>query len=379
MSKMNEENEPIIETEVVVDTVTGISLQDYGIALAIFVLFLVFRKLFTRYLFKLIVRLVNKSPTDLFYNILLAYEKPLRAFFAFIGIFASLTYLPLPEEFNEVMMDVFRTIIIVLIAWGLYNMSAASSKLFTRIGRKMDIELDEILLPFLSKLLRFAIVAMTISIIASEWGYDVSGFVAGLGLGGLAFALAAQNTISNFFGGVVIITEKPFTIGDWISSPSVEGVVEDITFRSTKIRTFAHSLVTVPNSTLANEPIQNWSQMGKRQITFKLGVTYSTSRQQLETCVKRIKHLLHNHEEVDQELIMVRFDEFSDSSLNIFLYFFTKTTDWEEHLEAKENINLEIMKILEEEGVQVAFPSRSLYFENDEGKSKGEKIDYTDD
>ncbi|WP_156906548.1 mechanosensitive ion channel family protein [Alteribacter aurantiacus] len=364
---MNEEqNLPAIDTDAVVETVTGISLYDYGIAFGIFILFLVFRKIFTRYLFRIILKYSDRAKTDILHNILMAFKRPIRVFFVIIGLYFSLLYLPLPDGFNNPMVDVYRTWIIILISWGLFNLSSTSSTLFVKVGRKLDIELDQILLPFLSKLVRFAIVAMALSIIASEWGYDVNGFVAGLGLGGLAFALAAQNTISNFFGGVVIITEKPFTIGDWVSSPSVEGIVEDITFRSTKIRTFAHSLVVVPNATLANEPIQNWSKMGKRQITFKLGVTYSTKRQQLETCVKRIENLLRESEHVDQELILVRFESFASSSLEIFVYFFTKTTAWEEFLKVKEQINLDIMRILEGEGVEIAFPTRQIYVKNED-------------
>ncbi|TMW74054.1 mechanosensitive ion channel family protein [Alteribacter natronophilus] len=352
------------------ETVTGITLQEYGIALAIFILFFVFRRLFTRYLFKFIVTVSNKGKTDLLYYALLAFEKPMRFFLVIIGIYASLIYLPLPEGFNEPMVQIFRTVVIALISWGLFNLSSSTSKVFTKVGKRLDIEIDQILLPFLSKLVRFAIIAMALSIIASEWDYDVNGFVAGLGLGGLAFALAAQNTISNFFGGIVIITEKPFSIDDWVQSPSVEGIVEDISFRSTKIRTFDQALVTVPNSTLANEPITNWSKMGKRQITFKLGLKYSTSRQKLQTCVSRIEELLKNSPQVDQELIMVRFDGFGSSSLNIFIYFFTKTTAWTEYLEAKEELNLEVMKILEEENVEVAFPSQSLYLHHETSAEK---------
>ncbi|PYZ97810.1 mechanosensitive ion channel protein [Alteribacter lacisalsi] len=365
-----EENEPLVDAEAIVETVTGITLQEYGIALAIFILFFVFRRIFTTYLFKFIVTVSNRAPTDLLYNGLLAFEKPIRVFLVIIGIYVSLIYLDLPEGFSDPMVRVFRSLVIALIAWGLFNLSSTSSRVFTKVGKRLDIEIDQILLPFLSKLVRFAVIAMALSIIASEWRYDVSGFVAGLGLGGLAFALAAQNTISNFFGGIVIITEKPFSIDDWISSPSVEGIIEDISFRSTKIRTFSQALVTVPNSTLANEPITNWSKMGKRQVSFKLGVKYSTPRDKIRVCVSRIEELLKTSPLVDKDLVMVRFDAFGASSLDLFIYFFTKTTSWTEYLEAKEELNLEIMRILEEEGVEIAFPSRSLYFHSESSSEK---------
>lgn len=169
---------------------------------------------------------------------------------------------------------------------------------------RFNIDIDDLLIPFLSKALRFVIVAISISIIAQEFDYDVGGFVAGLGLGGLAFALAAKDAIGNLFGGIVIITEKPFTIGDWIKTDSVEGTVEDITFRSTRVRTFADALVTVPNATLANESIINWSEMGKRQITFDLRLTYDTPRDKVERVVEQIDLLLKNHSGIDQETIL---------------------------------------------------------------------------
>ncbi|ADU30940.1 mechanosensitive ion channel family protein [Evansella cellulosilytica] len=358
----------IEETEEITDP---IEMSDFlfdwteiGIAVAIIILFYVFRKLFTKYIFKLIVRMFKTVKSEVITNVLLAYEQPLRVFFTMIGFFVAFNYLPFPEVFDDPVKAIFMSFIVVLVAWGLFNLSGTTSQLFVKVGQKLNVEEDDILLPFVSKLLRFFISAMAIAIIADLFGFNVNGFVAGLGLGGLAFALAAQDSISNFFGGVVIITEKPFTTGDWIITPSVEGTVEDISFRSTKVRTFAQALVTVPNSTLANEAITNMTQMGKRQITFKLGVTYSTSKEKVERCVERIDAMLRNHDDVDQETIMVRFTDFNESSLDIFLYFFTRTTAWVEHLKVKEDINLKIMNILQEESVSVAFPSRSIYMEN---------------
>lgn len=337
--------------------------EKIGIAIGIYILFHIFRKLFTKYVFRVLLRIAKKSPTDILTSIFLAFETPLRLFFVGIGLYISLMYLPLKQTTNDLILNIFRSYIIFLIGLGLFNLSGSSSILFHKIGEKLDIEIDEILIPFLSKLVRVIVITLLVGIIASEWDYDVNGFIAGLGLGGLAFALAAKDAIANLFGGVIIITEKPFSIGDWIKTPSVEGTVEDISFRSTKIRTFAQALVTVPNSTLSNEAITNWTKMGKRRVSFHLGVTYTTPKKTLEKCVKRIEEILRNHPEVDDDLIFVRFDGFNNSSLDIFLYFFTKTIVWGEYLSIKEDVNFKIMEILEQEGVSVAFPSRSIYIE----------------
>lgn len=343
----------------------SVTWQEIAISIAIFFIFLLFRKLFTKYVFRFILYLSRKAPVDIVTNVLLAFEKPLRLFFVFLGIYASLRYLPLSPAVDDTLLNVIRSLIIIHIAVGLYNLSSSNSLIFSKVGNKLNLDAEDILIPFLSKLVRVAIVVMMLSIVASEWQYNVSGFVAGLGLGGLAFALAAQDTVANFFGGVIIITDKPFTIGDWIKTPSVEGFVEDINFRSTKVRTFADTIVVIPNKTVAHEPVENMSKMRKRQIAYNLGVMYATSTEQLETCVRRIEDLLRNSSDVDQELIIVRFTEFSDSSLDIMIYYFTIPTGWVEYLKIKEFHNISIMKILEEEGVSVAFPTRSIYMEND--------------
>lgn len=353
------------------------SLIEIAVSIGIFVLFMVLRKLFTKYVFKMILKFSSKTPTDLFRNVLVAYEKPLRMFFILIGLYLAILYSPFLDNQRDILSQFYRSSIVLTLAWGLYNLTASSSLLFDKVNKRFELEMDDILGPFLSKVMRFVILALTFSIIAQEFNYDVNGFVAGLGLGGLAFALAAKETIGNFFGGIIIITEKPFTLGDWIKTPSVEGVVEDISFRSTKIRTFAQALVTVPNSTLANEPITNWTKMGKRQIQFTLGVTYNTTQTQLKTCVKRIEHLLAEHDGVHDETINVVFNAFGDSSLNIFLNFFTKTTAYADHLSVKQDINFKIMAILEEEGVDFAFPSRTIYVEEAKQEVKEKEKQYS--
>ncbi len=332
-----------------------------GAALFVFLFFLLLRKTFTRYVFQGIMKIFDRGGLGPGINILQCVDHPLRSLFIILGLFFALLVLPLGDYTQFLVTKAFRVSVIFLVSWVLYNM--AGPCLFEAINSKINAKMDDILVPFISKVLRFLVIFLGISLVASETGFNVTGFITGLGLGGLAFALAAQDTAANIFGGIVIITDKPFDIGDWIYTPSVEGTVEDISFRSTRIRTFANSLVTVPNSTLAKEAVNNWSRMGKRRVTFNLGVTYDTPREKLKKCVEEIKDLLQNHSGVQQDLLFVKFDSFNDSSLDIFIYYFTITTNWGEFLDVKEDINFNIMKILEEQGVSVAFPSRSIYLE----------------
>ncbi|SHN12686.1 mechanosensitive ion channel family protein [Gracilibacillus kekensis] len=346
----------------------SITYEDYvnmAISLGIILIAFIIRKVFIKYIFYLFLRLSNTEKTELLNHALKAFEKPLRVLFVIIGVYIAVDYFPYLDQDNDLFESINRVSVIIVIAWWLYNLSSSTSLLFMKISDRINVEIDQILIPFLSKAVRVIIIAISISVVAQEFGYEVSGFVAGLGLGGLAFALAAQEVIKNLFGGVVIITEKPFSLGDWIESPSVEGIVEDISFRSTIVRTFADSLITIPNSTLSNEPITNWSEMGKRQIFFNLGVEYNTSKEQLQKVLHEIRDYLENNDDIHQETIFVQFSEYSDSSLDIMLYFFTNTIAWGEYLTVKEKVNFKIMEILEEAEVSIAFPSRSLYLDNE--------------
>lgn len=345
-------------------------------SVVIFLVFLLLRKLFTTYIFKFILRTTRKSGSEFASHAVLAFERPMRVLIIIIGLYFALQAYGI--SFNAAthtsLYRFFRSSIIILVVWGVFNLSASSSNWIEAISRKFNFDIDQILVPFLSKFIRIIIIALGVSIVAQEWGYEISAFIAGLGLGGLAFALAAQDALKNIFGGIVIITEKPFSIGDWIYTPTVEGTVEEITFRSTRVRTFAQALVTVPNSTLANEAITNWTKMGCRRITFDLPVAYSTPREKLERSIARIRDFLQNNPDIDQQTLFVQFDGFVDKGLNLYFYFFTKTTNWGEWLDIKEQCNLKIMEILEEEGVVIALPSTSLYFETPLPENGQEKV-----
>lgn len=330
------------------------------ISLGIFLIFLLLRRIFITYVYKFILRISRKAPAELFTQLLLAFEKPLQWLFVIAGVYIAVEYFPYIDQQNPLFLKIIQSLVIIMIGWGLFNLTSSTSLLFSKINRRGNIYIDDILVPFISRGIRVIIVAIGISIIAEIFGYPISGFIAGLGLGGLAFALAAQDVLANLFGGFVIITERPFSIDDWISTPSVEGIVEDISFRSTKVRTFSQAVVTVPNSTLADEPITNWSQMGKRQVSFNLKITYDSPMKKVKSAIERIENLLKNHEGVHQETIFVTLNEFVDIGAEIMIYYFTKSSVLGEHLEVKEEINFEILRILKEEGVEIAIPSRRI-------------------
>jgi len=150
-------------------------------------------------------------------------------------------------------------------------------------------------------------------------------------------------------------------VGDWIKTDQFEGVVEEVGFRSTRIRTFAKTLVNVPNSQLANMVIDNIDAMPKRRVKMRIGITYNTTPEKMQQAIAAIEHILQHHAGVDQDFSLVKFDEFQDSSLSIFLYYFTKSANWGDYLQVRQEVNLAIMTALEKLNLEFAFPSRSLY------------------
>jgi MscS family membrane protein len=218
---------------------------------------------------------------------------------------------------------------------------------------------------FILKILKILIWVLALSSVLSLWGINVTALIASLGLGGLAFALAAKDTAANLFGSIAILMDKSIKIGDWIKVDGVEGIVEDIGMRTTKVRTFYKSLVVVPNQIVANNPIENFSRRDKRRIKMYIGLTYDTTIEQVEKIVADIKDMLRKHPDIAQdETMLVNFDNFGDSAKEIFIYTFTKSAVWQEYLDIKEDVQYKIENIVKAHNSSFAFPSRSIYIES---------------
>jgi len=266
-----------------------------------------------------------------------------------------------PVDLQKIAAAGLQLLVTVAIAWFLFNMVALLESYLQQWVEKTESVLDDHLLPFVRKSLRAFIVFLAVIMTIQNLGYSISGLLASLGIGGLAVALAAKDTLSNIFGSLMLILDRPFHIGDWVKAGGMEGVVEEVGFRSTKIRTFAKTLITVPNSSLANMEIDNFSRMPKRRIKLSIGVTYETKPAQMRQAVEAIRSLLRQHPAIDQDFFLVNFTDFGASSLDIMVYCFTSTTVWGEYLDAREDLCLKIMTALEGLGLEIAFPSRTIY------------------
>lgn len=303
---------------------------------------------------KIISKIVKKTSNKFDDNLIKALTNPIKLLIIFVGIYLALEYMNNGNVKNITIPSgrYIRTAIVIVIGLFVYNLTLDESLLYCRMQKK-GIS-NKIIFPLTSIISRMIIIVICISIIAKEFGF--TGFIAGLGISGLAFALAAQDTFSNLFGGIVIVLDKPFCIGDWIQTDNLEGIVEEITFRSSRIRTFSKALVTVPNSKLANTSIINWTQRGMRRIHFKFTISYESSPQSIENVITTIEEMLLKNEKVEDELVIVSFNEFKSYGFSIFVYFYTNIIDYKGYEKVKQEVNLNILRILNENSIKFAYP-----------------------
>lgn len=351
--------------ELLEQIVFGENLWRIAGAIGIIFLSLLFKQLFARFVMGMVRKLTSKTKTDIDDQLVDVFEAPARFAFIVLGIYLAGQTIDFSMDIQIFIGRITRSLILFTLFWTAYRAVNAFTALFQKIFEKTETKFDNMLLSFLNNGMKVTIIILGSITIAQVWFTEIAGILTGLGLGGLAFALAAQDTAANLFGSITIMVDRPFAIGDWIYTPHVEGFVEEMGFRSTRVRTFAQALVTIPNSVMSKDPITNWSRMGMRRIYYNLKVTYSTTPEKMRECLDRLREMLRNHPGVHSDSVYVYFENFGENSLEILMYFFTITTEWEKHLQVKEDTNLKIMEILRELGVKVALPSRAIYMETE--------------
>ena len=348
--------------------VFGVGVGQVLLALAVFLLFLLLRRVFTRVVLVAASGITRRTETEFDDELIAALEQPLRFVFIIIGLYAATQVVDFPEQVEALLTRLVRSLIAFTIFWTLYRcvgpMSFLIDKAFGALGRSA---LGDSLKGFVAKLARFVIAVVGVVAILEEWQVNVGAVLGGLGLVGMAVAFGAQNLMANLFAGVTIFLDNIFQKGDWVRGAGVEGTVEEIGFRTTKIRRFDKALTTIPNDKLAGDAVINFSRMTNRRIYWKIGVTYSATEGQLRRIVNGIKeHIFDNDDfEVDPGKVttLIHVDSFNDSSIDIILYCFTATTRWKEWMRVKEDLAFAIKRIVEEAGSSFAFPSTSIYLE----------------
>lgn len=391
----------LLELQVWIDRINetvDISFMNTGkivISLLVLAFFMSLRRFFSNIVYFILVRLVyrNKSDADDVKVIFIDnIKKPVGFLLVCYAISLCLTIITYPAPLSINLSNFFHIIYAVLIAWLILKILdgygvVLVSKLAQKSGKKEVVNL-------VIKILYFVIFVIALLYILAQLGFNISAIVASLGIGGLAVALAAKDIIANFFASILLLFDNSFNQGDWVEVSGVEGTVVETGLRKTTIRTFDNCLVFLPNSTIMGANIKNWSKrrMG-RHVKIYLGVGYDATPEKLENCVKDLKELLNTsplvaHEDdgalkygdhttkYRQNLVSINdlegyknacyvaLSEFADSSINIELYFYTKAIGAKEFREARQELMLEFMRIIEKNGLTFAFPSRSIYIEN---------------
>jgi len=342
-------------------TIFDIPFANLIAAILVFFLFLALRNFFTYIVIGTLQKLAQLTTTYYDDRIISALKSPIR--FAFIIVGLHLFFLLIFKE-TALVKNMLNTLVVYAIFWAILAIAEALRELAHQAAKNFSDDLYKEVGNFMLTIIKILIAGIGLGAMLQVWGINVTALIASLGIGGLAFALAAKDTVANLFGSFSLLADKSIRIGEWIKVNGVEGTVEDIGMRSTKIRSFQKSLITVPNLIVANNPIENFSRRGVRRIKMRIGLTYGTTEAQVIKIVEEIKYMLHNHDHISQnETLLVNFESFGDSALNIFIYTFTDTSNWEKYLNIREDIHLNIMKIVEENHSSFAFPSQSIYVE----------------
>ena len=293
-----------------------------------------------------------------------AIRKPLHVFCITVGCSLGVLFIETPQG-AETLFHIIHTALVAVsmwcLVWTMLNLiTDFVTPMALRHAKKSGLPVVEMLVPLLMSVLRVALMLVGILFVAQNMGYSITSFLAALGLGGAAIALASKDTISNIFGSFVILFDHPFEIGDWVTINGVSGTVEDISIRSTKIRTFDDTLVAIPNQMLTTTQIDRRGKT-KTKMDCNFGVLYATKPEQITQIILDIEHYIESHpESFETKKHYVHFNGFGDCSLDIAVVAYTKNTTYKEHVKLKQAFLIAIMDIVHKNGSDFAFPTRTL-------------------
>ena len=351
-------------TEVWLKGIFGINVSEIIIGLIIFLFFYVLRRLFARFLINRLGKIVLKSSNQLDDTIIEVIDGPLKFLPVVIGFFIASSYIDFSLEVQNFIDLLNRSLITIFIFWLLHQLVIP----FSFLIKKFEEKISKPLVDWTLRGLKILIFILGVVAILELWGIKVGPVIAGLGLFGVAVALGAQDLFKNLISGIMILMERRFTIGDVILvSGEVEGVVEQIGFRSTLVRQFDSTPVMVPNYKFAEQSVTNHTRRHHRRIRWLIGLEYRTTIDQLKKIRDDLTNLIENNQEFaknENTSFFVRIDSFSDSSIDLLVQAFTVTNDWGEYLKIKENLAVQIIEIVENNNAGFAFPSQSLYVES---------------
>lgn len=348
----------------IISSISQEQINSLILAIGIAIGFKIFSALIARILIKIFkTNKKQKVVENTFY-------KPLKSFLTLSGVYLAIQVIKGPFKIAVGILSIINTIyriaLILIIANGFTQALNSKSRIIKKLQTKLNPEKAEnnSSIEFLSKILKVAIYIIAGFLVIQELGFDLGGLVAGLGIGGVILTLAAQDTAKNLFGGVVIFLDKPFKVGDYIQANTYAGTVEDITFRSTAIRTIDDSLLHIPNSEMSAVAITNWSEINRRRYSTNLLLTLETPLEKVVKVKQEIINMLLNEEELYQDTIRVNFENILDNGIQLVVAVYTDIIDFTEYLKLKEKLNYQVMQILEKNSVELAYNTQTVYVKN---------------
>jgi MscS family membrane protein len=344
----------------------GVTVGQLAVAAIVLLAFVLLRRLFARVIVVSIKKLTARTETTVDDQILEALRQPLMFVFVIAGIYFVIEWVPFGPDIEKALEHILRSLIAFTIFWTAYRLVDPISFVFDKLLSRFAAPVANEAKDYLLKFLKVFLVGSGVVAVLAQWGIDPWPYFAGIGVLSLPFAFAAKDSVANVFGGIkLILIDQVFKVGDWIETPSVgHGTVEEVTLSMIRIRKFTKAIQTVPNGLIVNEPITNWSRMSHRRIEMDIGLTYDTSTAQFTRILERIRGFIAGDERIDHDTTeMIHMVRFNASSIDINLYYFTKTTSWADWRQIIEEHLLAFMKIVEEEGSSFAFPTRSIHVE----------------
>jgi len=338
----------------------------------IFIAFLAIRRIFANTVISYVSKITDRTETEVDDEFLEALKGPLKFIPIVLGIFFFTQWFELSPGVSAFFLTVVKTLIASVLFWAAYNilvpLSTLLEAILSKITHKSETLFAEEFTLIIIKSLRIAVVIVGFIIILSQWGINVLPLLGGLGILGMAVGFGAQDSIANIFGGIKILLDGQFRRGEWIKTPDIEGIVVEIGIATTKVREFDKAITSIPNKRMSVSTIKNYSRMTNRRVKMTIGVEYNSTAIQLKNIVNRIREYLKSNPaiaqpETDEVVQMVHLVNFGASSIDISLYYFTKTTNWVEWRSIVHENILEFKRIVEREGAAFAFPSQSIYLE----------------
>jgi MscS family membrane protein len=346
-------------SELLQQTYFGNTIQTWIISFSIIILSLLLGKVIYWVFSKIVRGLTSRTSSNLDDIIVDMAERPVVVFIVSSGIWFGLMQLTLSEMVETAINGSFQVLVALLVAWLLSRMFDAVCQGYLQpLVEKSENDLDDQLLPILRKAVKTAIWSLAVVIGLSNAGYNVGALLAGLGIGGLAMAMAAKDTVSNIFGGVTVFTDQPFRIGDRIQVAGYDGTVIEIGIRSTRLQTLEGRIVTMPNAKFADAPVENISREPSRKIILNLGLTYDTPPEKMQQAMDLLKQIGDSNSNTEDKLI-ISFNGFGDFAMNImFIYYIKKAADISN---TQTEINMGILRQFNDNGLEFAFPTQTLY------------------